>query len=159
MGHPNRPMSDHEILMSLNDAVGVSPPSFDVPPPPLSKGEREYRAFQRLLPQLLTAHRGKYVAIHEEQPVDSDADDVVLILRVHARFGYVPIHVGLVTDTPAPPIHVPPYRLYLPGAALTEDSLEARARRGSRKKFEAALKTVPDVAPEEFDRLPPPDAP
>jgi len=39
-------------------------------------------------------------------------------------------------------------------ALLTEEYLEERARRGSRKKFEAALKTVPDVEPEEFDRLP-----
>jgi uncharacterized protein (DUF433 family) len=32
--------------------------------------------------------------------------------------------------------------------------LEARAKRASRKKFEAALKTVPDVEPQKFDRLP-----
>jgi hypothetical protein len=39
-------------------------------------------------------------------------------------------------------------------ALLTQEYLEARAKRGSRKKFEAALKTVPDVEPDEFDRLP-----
>jgi hypothetical protein len=39
-------------------------------------------------------------------------------------------------------------------ALLTEEYLEARAKRGNRKKFEAALRTVPDVEPEEFDRLP-----
>jgi hypothetical protein len=39
-------------------------------------------------------------------------------------------------------------------ALLTEDYLEARAAQGSRKKFAAALRTVPDVEPEEFDRLP-----
>ena len=39
-------------------------------------------------------------------------------------------------------------------ALLTEDYLEERAKRGSRKKFDAVLKTVPDVEPEEFDRLP-----
>lgn len=64
----------------------------------LSQGEREYQAFLRLLPQLLETHRGKYVAIHNEQVVDSDTDDVALILRVQAKVGYVPIHVGLVTD-------------------------------------------------------------
>ncbi len=39
-------------------------------------------------------------------------------------------------------------------ALLTEEYLAERARRGSRKKFEAALRTVPDVEPEGFDRLP-----
>jgi hypothetical protein len=39
-------------------------------------------------------------------------------------------------------------------ALLSPKYLEARAKRGSRKKFEAALKAVPDVEPPEFDRLP-----
>ena len=38
-------------------------------------------------------------------------------------------------------------------ALLTEEYLEARARRGSREKYEAALAQVPDVEPEEYDRL------
>jgi hypothetical protein len=38
-------------------------------------------------------------------------------------------------------------------ALLTQEYLDARAKRGSRKKFEAALKTAPDVEPDEFDRL------
>lgn len=32
--------------------------------------------------------------------------------------------------------------------------ISARARLGTRKKFEAALRTAPDVEPEAFDRLP-----
>jgi len=39
-------------------------------------------------------------------------------------------------------------------ALLTEEYLEERARRGSRKKFERAMAKVPKVAPEEYDRLP-----
>jgi len=39
-------------------------------------------------------------------------------------------------------------------ALLTEEFLEARARRGTRRKFEAALRSVPDVEPDENDRLP-----
>jgi hypothetical protein len=98
-------------------AVTVPLPAIDVVPPPVSKGEREYRAFQRLLPQLLSTYRGKYVAVHEEQVVDSDADDIALILRARARarYGYVPLHVGLVTDAPLPPVRVPHCRLYRPG--------------------------------------------
>jgi hypothetical protein len=38
-------------------------------------------------------------------------------------------------------------------ALMTEEYLEARGKRASRKKFEAALKTVPDVEPEPSDRL------
>jgi hypothetical protein len=100
--------------MAANEAGIVSPPPVHISPLPLSKGEREYRAFQRLLPQLLLTERGKHVAIHEEQVVDSDTDDRALILRVHARYGYVPIYVGLVSDSPQPPIRIPHYRLYRP---------------------------------------------
>ena len=39
-------------------------------------------------------------------------------------------------------------------ALLTSDYLEARAKRGSRAKFQAALRSVPDVEPPEYDRLP-----
>jgi hypothetical protein len=84
-----------------------------VPKQPLSKGEQEYAAFLRLLPTLLGQYQGKYVAIHEEQVIDSDADDITLIQRVHARIGYVPIHVGLVCEQ-RPLIRLPHYREYKP---------------------------------------------
>ena len=38
-------------------------------------------------------------------------------------------------------------------ALMTEDYLEQRAKRGSRKAFDAVLKKTPDVEPEEQDRL------
>jgi hypothetical protein len=38
-------------------------------------------------------------------------------------------------------------------ALKTEEYLSARAQRGSRAKFEAALDKVADVEPEEHDRL------
>ena len=38
-------------------------------------------------------------------------------------------------------------------ALMTEDYLEDRAKRGSRAKYEAALREVPDVEPDERDRL------
>jgi hypothetical protein len=38
-------------------------------------------------------------------------------------------------------------------AFLSVEYLEERARRGSREKFEAVLAKVPDVEPEEYDRL------
>jgi uncharacterized protein (DUF1778 family) len=38
-------------------------------------------------------------------------------------------------------------------ALRTETYLQERAARGSRAKYEAALAQVPDVEPEEYDRL------
>ena len=38
-------------------------------------------------------------------------------------------------------------------ALMTEDYLEARAKRGSRRKYLAALSHVPDAAPESRDQL------
>ena len=37
-------------------------------------------------------------------------------------------------------------------ALATEDYLERRAANGTRKKFEAALRKVPDVGPDDHDR-------
>ena len=39
-------------------------------------------------------------------------------------------------------------------ALMTAEYLATRAKRASRRKFEAALAKVPDIEPEEFDRLP-----
>ena len=38
-------------------------------------------------------------------------------------------------------------------ALMTEEYLERRAERGERSKFDAALRKVPDVAPDERDLL------
>ena len=39
-------------------------------------------------------------------------------------------------------------------ALLTEELLETRAQRGTRRKFDAVLRAVPDVVPDANDRLP-----
>jgi hypothetical protein len=85
---------------TVSDAAPQTIFEVTLPTPELSKGEREYRAFQRLLPELLLTHKGKYVGIHEGKLVDADDDDIVLVHRMHDRVGYVPIYVGLVTDQP-----------------------------------------------------------
>lgn len=87
--------------MSDTSELIVIPPEVFTPPP-RNKWEREYRAFQRLLPELLKTHRGKYVAIHEEQVVDIGEEPLALALRVMARIGNVAIHVGHVTESPPP---------------------------------------------------------
>ncbi len=37
---------------------------------------------------------------------------------------------------------------------MTVEYLKERSKRGSRKKFEAALAKIPNIEPESFDRLP-----
>ena len=97
----------------MNDVS--TPPLFEVtiPLPSPSKGEREYASFLRLLPALLTTHRGQYVAVHDGEVVDADADDIALVRRVHAKVGYVPIHVGLVAAE-SRVVRLPHYREYRP---------------------------------------------
>lgn len=38
-------------------------------------------------------------------------------------------------------------------ALMTVEYLEERAKRGSREKFEAALARLPDVEPEDYDKI------
>jgi hypothetical protein len=97
----------------MNEATDQTVFSVQLTPTGLPKGEYEYRAFLRLLPDLLKTHRGQYVAVHEGRVIDRDADEVTLILRVQSRLGYVPLFVGLVTE-PQPVVRVPHYREYRP---------------------------------------------
>jgi hypothetical protein len=78
-----------------------------LPSPQEDKFRREQRAFRRLFPGLLHTHRDQYVAIHEGQLVDSGPDQIGVVERAYARFGYVPILVTLVTDQPQKPIRIP----------------------------------------------------
>jgi hypothetical protein len=91
----------------MSDQITHPPIVVELPTLPVGKWEREYRAFLRLLPDLLHSHRGKYAAVHMEQAVDFDDDELALASRVWAQHGYVPIHIGLVTDSALPPARIP----------------------------------------------------
>ena len=93
--------------MSTHEPTTLPAPQLPHAPRPQSKWEREFEAFRRLLPELLRTHRGQYVAIHNEQVVDSGPDPIALIKRVHARIGYVPIHVDQAVEQAPPPARVP----------------------------------------------------
>jgi hypothetical protein len=93
--------------MGTEQPITIPAPVLNLAPLSLSKWQREYQAFLRLLPELLQTHLGQYVAIHEERVVDSDPNDIALIQRVHARHGYVPIHVERVRRLPPQPERVP----------------------------------------------------
>lgn len=86
--------------IAMNEIIVIPPEALI--PPPRNKWEREYRAFQRLLPELLKTHRGKYAAIHEERVIDSDDDRLTLIFRVLPKVGGVSVHIGHVTQEPEP---------------------------------------------------------
>lgn len=66
----------------------------------------EMDAFQVQLPALLSAYPDQFVAIHEGQVIDHDADLRTLHSRVYARLGSVPVLLQKVTALPAPDILV-----------------------------------------------------
>jgi hypothetical protein len=84
----------------MNEPITLPAPAIERTTPPLTKWECEHQAFRRLLPRLLATHRGKYVAVHEGQVVDTGDEKLALALQVLAKVGNVAIHVGLVTEEP-----------------------------------------------------------
>lgn len=96
--------------MERAETVTLPAVAIKLPPTTLTKWEREYRVFLRLLPRLLQTHQGQYVAIHKEQFTDAAGDKIILVKRVLQRIGSQDFHVGLVTDEPAPLARVPHYR-------------------------------------------------
>jgi|GEM_PF-559236 len=96
--------------MSTAETITLPAPTVDWRPAARDKWGCEFKAFQRLLPQLLESHRGKYVVIHAGRVVATGEDDLALALRFFAEYGNVPIHIGLVADEPEPVTRVPHYR-------------------------------------------------
>jgi hypothetical protein len=94
----------------VSDIITYPPPVIELTEPPKGKWEKERHAFLQLLPTLLQTHRGKYVAIHDGQVVDSDSKLIPMALRVYERHGYVPIYMDLVTEQP-PVVRIPHYRI------------------------------------------------
>lgn len=82
-----------------------------LPPRPLHpKLAREYDAFVALLPQLLTTHRGRYVAVHDGAVI-ADADSSVAVLAAAERShpGAFPL-AAFVTDRSQSPERLPSVR-------------------------------------------------
>ena len=98
----------------MNEPITLPTMTVDLTRPPETKWEREYRAFQQKLPELLKTLQGKYVAFHDGELVDSGDDELALASRVWAKFGYVPIHVALVTERLPPPARMPSFRVRFP---------------------------------------------
>ncbi len=62
--------------------------------------QEEIAAFERIKPELLKTHKGKQVAILNGQLVDSDEDKRALARRVYSKYGYRPILMVEVRETP-----------------------------------------------------------
>ncbi len=88
-------------------------PAPTLPSVPEDKWHQEKRAFHRLLPGLLSSHKGEFVAIHGGQVVESGKEKLEVAGRAYARFGYVAIFVSLVTDAPQPLVRIPSPRSLL----------------------------------------------
>jgi hypothetical protein len=76
------------------------------------KWRREQKAFHRLLPDLLPAYRDQFVAIHEGRVIESGPEKLDVARRAYARFGYLPIFVSRVAETPSAPIRIPSPRRF-----------------------------------------------
>ena len=66
----------------MSEPVTLPASVIELPTPPRSKWTRQYLAFRQLLPQLLSTHRGLYVAVHDGKVVDSGDDKLSLAMRV-----------------------------------------------------------------------------
>lgn len=101
----------------MNPSQTTTQPTITVelPTPSRSKWQREYEAFQHMLPQLLQTHRGQYVAVHEGRVIESGTDPVDVTFRALSRVGNVDVHVGHVTDEPKPVYRSGVRRVVSPG--------------------------------------------
>ena len=83
-------------------------------PEPVDKFRREQWAFYRLLGELLKTHKGQYVAVHNEQVIESGADMMEVITRAYQKVGNVPLFVERVSDEPPPVYRMPRLRVSRP---------------------------------------------
>ena len=60
--------------------------------------------------QLVKTHHGRYVAFHDSELVDSDANETMLLKRVYAKYGYGKLLIHLVEESERV-YHIPGPRL------------------------------------------------
>lgn len=94
----------------MAEAITFDLPEINWRPPTASPLDGEIRAFERLLPELLQTHRGRYVAVLGGRVIVCGADKIAVAKQAYAEHGYRPILVRLVTDQPRPVVHIPSVR-------------------------------------------------
>jgi len=75
------------------------------------KLEAESQAFERLHPQLIRQYMGQFVAVHNGQVVDADANFEALFLRLQQHLGEIPVLIRAVSTEPTPELRAPSPRL------------------------------------------------
>ena len=75
--------------------------------------EKQWKAFQRLLPNLLGEHLGKWVGIVNERVAVIDDSSSAVLAEIVRRFGDVPMCIQEVTDPPRV-YRFPSIRIYRP---------------------------------------------
>jgi Family of unknown function (DUF5678) len=91
----------------MSDVNSLPSPDLGQNPTTNAACEEEQRAFLRLLPKLLATYRGQYVAVHKGNVIADGQDQVEVAKQAYARAGYLPIHVGLVSDERSRPVRMP----------------------------------------------------
>ena len=71
----------------------------------------EYEAFTRMLPELLKAHSGKFVAIYKGAVIAVADSFKEAAVNAYQKVGYVPLHVGWVSDVSPPAVRIPSPRV------------------------------------------------
>ena len=69
------------------------------------KIEAEAQAFEGMHETLKEQYFGQFVAVHNGQVVDADADFEAVFLRVQTRFGRIPILIRRVGEEPTVELH------------------------------------------------------
>jgi len=95
----------------MNSVTILPAPRIESPVTEETPWERERRAFDRLLPSLLGTHPGQYVAVHDGTIIASGSDRITVALQGYQRVGYVPLYVGLVSETPSRKVRLPSPRV------------------------------------------------
>jgi hypothetical protein len=101
---------DAEERLALIQAIAATPPPTDTPLEATLKQQhaqlaKEQAAWYALSAEERAPYRGEYVAIYQGQVVDHDPDQRALYIRVHKRYGRVPIPI-LNADWEQPPTYV-----------------------------------------------------
>ncbi len=93
------------VLISPEDFQKVAPlikrePASDWEAEQTRLIKREIEAYERVKPELLKTHKGKFVAILNGALIDSDEDEGELAERVFDKHGYRTLLIREVTETP-----------------------------------------------------------
>jgi hypothetical protein len=115
---PDFPVGDAELEISVREPetefVVVLPPAprqTALPPRPANPAlADEYEAFERMLPELLKHHPGKYVAVRGGAVVAVADTEVSALTAAHQQQSGTPAYCRLVADQPQPLERVPSFR-------------------------------------------------